>query len=233
MAKVRLEITKGDEIRYLAHLDYVRVMERALRRSKLPVAYSEWFNPHMKVAYASALSVGVASYAEYVDMEFAGEVSLDDVKERLAPQLPVGILLNRLKFIGDRTPALMAVVNMAIYKLTVPLNMDAGESQVAESLELFNSALHVAYVRESPKGRREIDLKGLMDAPVTAIMRGHTIELHMVIRITKSGSVKASEVLEALVNSFGLPVHRESARIDRTGLYIVDNQQRLTPLEVV
>ena len=56
MFKYRAKITKGTEIRYISHLDYAGVMERAIRRAKLPAAYSEGFNPHLKLAFASALS---------------------------------------------------------------------------------------------------------------------------------------------------------------------------------
>ena len=73
-AKFRLQVTKGEEIRHISHLDYSKAVERALRRAKLPVAYSEGFNPHMKMAFASALSVGVASEAEYFDVEMAADL---------------------------------------------------------------------------------------------------------------------------------------------------------------
>ena len=68
MAKLRLEITKGEEIRYISHLDYASAIERAIIRAKLPAAYSEGFNPHMKLSFASALAVGVTSQAEYMEI---------------------------------------------------------------------------------------------------------------------------------------------------------------------
>lgn len=55
--KLRVEISKDEEIRYISHLDYGAI-EKALKRAEIPVAYSEGFNPHMKLAFASALAVG-------------------------------------------------------------------------------------------------------------------------------------------------------------------------------
>ena len=233
MAKVRLEITKGEEIRYLSHLDYARTIERALRRSKLPVAYSEGFNPHMKVAYASALGVGVASDAEYMDLELSGDLPLAEIEQRFACQLPPGIVLKRLKFMGDRTQALMAIVNQAVYEVTVPLADGADDSAFFASLNRFAAAQQVIYVKESPKGRREIDVKQLLAAPIQATVADKTATLHVVIHITKTGSVKASEVLSALADSFGLPVKKDSANINRTALYIADNKTQLTPMEIL
>lgn len=233
MAKVRLEITKGSEIRYLSHLDYARAMERAVRRSKLPVAYSEGFNPHMKIAYATAMGVGVATEAEYVDIEWKEDVSLDDVRSRLEPQLPNGIVLRRLKFIGDKMPALMSVINLAVYDIEVPLTVSSTEQQVAASIELFNAASSVTYVRESPKGRRETDVKALMAEPVTVVLDVDKLRLQFTIHITKTGTIKASEVLEVLATSFGLPVCKDSAVINRSALFIADKERRLTPMEIV
>ena len=56
MIKYRLEITKGEPIRYISHLDFASLMQRAICRAHLPAAYSEGFNPHMKISFASALS---------------------------------------------------------------------------------------------------------------------------------------------------------------------------------
>ena len=61
MYKYRAEITKGEEVRYISHLDYAGVIQRAICRAHLPAAYSEGFNPHMKMAFASALAMGVTS----------------------------------------------------------------------------------------------------------------------------------------------------------------------------
>ena len=57
--KLRMQITKDRDIRFISHLEYVRTIERAIRRAKLPAAYSEGFNPHLKFSLASALGVGV------------------------------------------------------------------------------------------------------------------------------------------------------------------------------
>ena len=59
--KLRMQITKERDIRFISHLEYIRTIERAIRRAKLPATYSEGFNPHMKFSLASALGVGFAS----------------------------------------------------------------------------------------------------------------------------------------------------------------------------
>ena len=94
MIRLFLSISKGEELRFLGHLDYLRTMERAIMRSGLPVAFSEGFNPHMKISMDSALGVGVTADPLYMEMDLEREVPLDEVKSSLTSQLPGGISIN-------------------------------------------------------------------------------------------------------------------------------------------
>lgn len=230
MTKLRLEITKGEAIRYTSHLDYSRSMERALRRAKLPVAYSEGFNPHMKMAFASALSVGVTSDTEYLDIELAAEITAGTFSAALASQLPEGMALKRVRAITPQHAALMAVVNLASYRITLPASGDA--ETVHDSVARFNAAAGVRYIKENPKGRREIDVKQYLPEPVGLIVTEAELQLSMTISITPTGSIKPSEVLSVLIRDFGLPVNGAAAVIHRTGLFVADKAGRRSPLDI-
>lgn len=230
MAKIRLEITKGEEIRYISHLDYASAMERAIIRAKLPVAYSEGFNPHMKLSFASALAVGVTSQAEYVDIECKEEIDFSQAVKSLAVTLPAGILIKGAKYIEGNVPALMASVNLSTYDVTVPLL--AGDHGVIEdSIRWFNKAETVFYTRESPKGKKEIEIKQYMAKAVTVVTIEQAVRLTLEIKITPTGSIKPGEVLTALVTMFDLPVDIDNLLIHRTGLYINNENRKVSPLE--
>ena len=66
--KLLLRLEKGEKVKYISHLDMQRLFQRALRRAKLPCAYSQGFNPHMLVSFACALPVSVCSKAEYAEV---------------------------------------------------------------------------------------------------------------------------------------------------------------------
>jgi len=66
--KVRVNYVKGDQVRFLSHLDLTRVMRMALRRANWPVLMTQGFSPKMKVSFYSALPVGTAGYDEYMDV---------------------------------------------------------------------------------------------------------------------------------------------------------------------
>ena len=213
----RAEITKGDELRYVSHLDYANIFIRAFDRAKLPMAYSEGFNHHMKVAFASALSLGVSSEAEYMDFELTKELCQPEVFDRLKAQLPPGIQLKELRLMQGKHKALMAESDEARYTLHVPYQ---GTEDAAQSaIKAYNAAKEVMFHRVTPKKKREIETKQYMIQPVTAKLQGEELVLQMDIRITQSGSVKPLEILRAIADQFGLAVDPAQALITRTGLF--------------
>ena len=215
--KYRAEITKGDELRYVSHLDYANIFIRAFDRSKLPMAYSEGFNHHMKVAFASALSLGVTSEAEYMDFELTRELCQPEVFDRLQAQLPPGIKLKELRLVQGRHAALMAESDEARYTLRVPYQGD--EMAAQNAIRSYNEAKEVIFHRVTPKKKREIETRQYMIQPVTASLQGEELILQMDIRITQSGSVKPLEILRAIAEQFALAIDPSQALISRNGLY--------------
>lgn len=230
MMKMRVQLTKGEPIRYISHLDYARAIERAIRRAKLPAAYSAGFNPHMKIAFASALAVGVTSRAEYMDIELTAEMTPVDFQQQLAAQLPPGIELKDVTAIDIKQAALMASVNCAAYSIAAPLRNAASNDAVADSVAAFNTAAAVIYTKHTPKGLREIDVKTYMAQPVAVSVADAMVKLQLLVKIMPTGSIKPTAVLDVLVQQFELPVVQDAAIIERDGLYVAKDGQLLSPL---
>ncbi|MCR5175274.1 MAG: TIGR03936 family radical SAM-associated protein [Anaerovibrio sp.] len=223
MYKYRAQLTKGDEIRYISHLDYAGVMERAIRRAKLPAAYTEGFNPHLKMSFASPLSLGVTSDAEYMDFELTKPLCQPEVFDKLSSALPPGIRLLKLKPVkepkacqGKKHKALMAEVEQGIYEILLPLLGDWDKA--VNAVKSYNTASEVNYHRVTPKKTRDIEVKQYMVEPVALSMSGDLLKLTMKIAITQSGSIKPAEILEILVKTYGLPGDMGKALINRSML---------------
>lgn len=213
----RARITKDEALRYVSHLDYASLMQRAIRRAKLPAAYSEGFNPHMKLSFASALSVGVTSDAEYMDLELAEDMTEAEIADRLRPVLPAGVRLLGLHVLAGKPKALMALTDEAEYEITVPLC--GSFDDVLAAVASFNAAKECLFLRKTPKKAREIEIRQYMHGDVRAeTIKGGQVRLTMAIRITPTGSVKPQEVLALLCNRFALPVQQDSASVHRLAL---------------
>ena len=94
MERVLLRFTKDEAVRYVGHLDLMRVFERAMRRSGFPIAYSQGFNPRPRMAFASALTLGATSGGELCQLELAADLDEAHVVaavSALVRQLPEGV----------------------------------------------------------------------------------------------------------------------------------------------
>ncbi|MGL5206797.1 MAG: TIGR03936 family radical SAM-associated protein [Acidaminococcaceae bacterium] len=220
--KLRIKITKDAGIRFISHLEYVRTIERAIRRAKLAVAYSEGFNPHMKFSLASALGVGVTSEAEFVEIELAEEIDLAATMKKLAVNLPTGIRILAADIADTKTDKLMAQAGGADYRVIVPFEDCDWQAAIAN----FNEAGSVLFQKPIPKGRgktKEIEVKNFIEH-IEAERSGDDLKLTFSCRITPTGSMKATELLLVLQDSFNLPLVAAKADILRTDLYAVDTE---------
>ncbi len=91
MSNCYLIYEKTDRAKYVSHLDFVRMFGRAIRRAKLPIAYSEGFNPHPLLTFALPLSVGYTSECEILELVLTEDVSPGEVKARINSVLPEGV----------------------------------------------------------------------------------------------------------------------------------------------
>ena len=124
-------------------------MQRAICRAHLPAAYSEGFNPHMKISFASALSVGVTSDAEYMDLELKKDICQPELFDKLSKALPPGVRLLKARQIDMRAKALMSIVDEASYSIVLPCQDDL--NTVTEAINKFNQTKEIVVVRETPK----------------------------------------------------------------------------------
>lgn len=91
MREVRLRFSKTDRCKYISHLDINRCMSRALTRAKIPLWYTEGFNPHPYMSFSLPLSLGIESFVESMDIRIIGDITNDEIKKKMNEMLPDGI----------------------------------------------------------------------------------------------------------------------------------------------
>lgn len=225
--KLRLKITKEAEIRFISHLEYLRTLGRAVRRAKIPAAYSEGFNPHLKFSLASALGVGVVSYAEFVEIELAEPTDAASAAEALSRAMPRGIRVLAADIVDSKRAALMAQAAGASYRIAVPCSGDP-EAAVA----LFNERETLLFKKAAPKTKaksKEIDVKFYIPR-LEVKASGSVAIFRFDCKITPEGSMKAVDLLNALNEHFGLGASVELADIERLDLYRLDRSGRRLPM---
>lgn len=225
--KLRMQITKDRDIRFISHLEYVRTIERAIRRAKLPAAYSEGFNPHLKFSLASALGVGVVSYTEFVEIELAEPMEVELAAKSLDKALPRGIRVLAADAVANNTAALMAEAAGASYVVTLPFAED-----ISEAVASYNEAEELLFKKAAPKRKekfKEIDVKFYIPKIAVEQKDGKT-SFAFECKITPTGSMKAVDLLNALNEAYALNLPVEMADIERHTLYKVNKYGKKLPM---
>ena len=225
--KLRMQITKDRDIRFISHLEYVRTIERAIRRAKLPAAYSEGFNPHLKFSLASALGVGVVSYTEFVEIELAEPMEVEVAAKALDKALPRGIRVLAADAVANNTAALMAEAAGASYVVTLPYDKD-----MSEAVANYNDAVELLFKKAAPKRKekfKEIDVKFYIPEIAVEQKDGKTI-FSFECKITPTGSMKAVDLLNALNEAYALELPVEMADIERHTLYKFTKRGKKVPM---
>ena len=113
--RIRAEYRLGPELRFLSNLETMHMMERALRRARIPFSLSEGFNPHIRLSMGTVLPVGLWGEKEYFDLELDQNMALDELCGALNKVLPEGAHIIRAQELTATAPSLMKAVNCAAY----------------------------------------------------------------------------------------------------------------------
>lgn len=191
--RVRIRYAKRGRLRFSSHRDLARALERAIRRARVPIAYSAGFNPHPRISYAGAAPTGVASEAEYFELALAAIVDLDELKAALDASLPVDIaIVDVVEAAGGNLTEMMQASG---WQLRLPSGASA-----AAAFEAFMAADSVIIQRTMKSGTKPSDVRA---AVVSADLARHEAPdgdceiLNLVVR-TATPTVRPDDILVAL-----------------------------------
>lgn len=230
--RLRIAFSKHGKVRFTSHRDVARIWERALRRSALPVAYSEGFNPRPKLSFGLALSTGHESNGEYIDVDLAadaGEIDVASLPSLLTAHLPVGLTATGV-VVGDRRmPSLQQAVTSCTWQIDV---RDADPVAVQESIDRLLARDEVMITRER-KGKEVTDdlrpavLSLAVDSPMEDGVR-------LIAELgTQPRAARVSEVLSALDPPLTEHPRFGEHRVLRLHQWIhTDDGQRTDPMTV-
>lgn len=150
----RLLYEKNVNARYISHLDFVRVLNRAIRRSGLSVTYTIGFNPHPVMTVAAPIPVGTTSEYECMEMDFDEDYGAEVIKSRFNEIMPSGIKILDAKKKTD-SDVLFRDIDESEYKVFVQL-----EKGSAIDTEKFLSLDDITIDKRSKSGVKQVNIRG-------------------------------------------------------------------------
>lgn len=214
---------KGERIRHIGHLDIQRSVQRGLRRSGLPVAYSNGFNPHILVSFASALSTGACGRREIMDVTMAEEVSEEEFLRRMNQAMPPEMQLSEARAVDQKHPALMASLRAAEYDLLIRDEEQAGRLIAAIPAMMAKDV--ITAMRKTKTALKECDIK-----PLIYSLNGEGQHLFAKLVLTEREACKPGMLIEALAREACMDGDIRML-VTRTGLFGMNEEGKLIPLE--
>lgn len=152
LSKYIIKFHKADSVKFVSHLDLIRVFDRAMRRAQLPMGYSAGFNPHPLMTFAHPLGVGISSVAELLEMQTAEPVDTEFFKETLGKHMPSGFEIEDIKEIPGKNN--FASLSLADYEIEIE-----GEFPQKSLETLFNEMQTMVVDKKTKSGVKETDIK--------------------------------------------------------------------------
>ncbi len=211
--RLRVTFSRGDPVKYIAHLDLMRFWERALRRAGVPLAYSEGPDPSPRLSLAAPLPVGVTSVCEIMDVFLTRRLPLREFIRQVSQQLVPGIEVLAAREVGLGLPSLQSQVRWAEYRVELAA-AGRGPEHVQEAIDALLAAESFPWQHTRETKVRRYDLRPLvLDVWIEGLI-GHVITLGMRLRTDQQAAGRAEQVAAAL----GFPEF--PLRAQRTRLYV-------------
>jgi radical SAM family uncharacterized protein/radical SAM-linked protein len=234
--RYRATFKKGEEVKYLSHLDLTRALPRAFRRARITLGYSQGFHPMPLIQYGPALGVGTSGENELLDFDSSDELEENDFLARINASLPDGFRFKRLERLPERSRALIKEVNRAEYlvALDAPQISAAIERLRAERKDFagvnecgihhllsdeFLARESCVIERARKDKRQKVDVRKYTRQ---ISFDARSASLNIVTEVSPNGGVKPVEVMAAV---YGLTDEEKislSSRVRRLRLYSED-----------
>ena len=206
-----VQFERHDCVRFISQLDMLRTIHRALRRADIPVAYSEGFNPQPRVSFGFALSVGLVSYGEYMDIHLKSEITADEFVSRMNKVMPQGMKIASAAVANERTPKIGKMIDCA--KFSTRLIADDNERLLGDVKHFFERD-SIIIERHTKKGASMADVGAYIYYYDVNINDKGEVVLTTVQALSEEMSVRMDDLVSALKAFCGYDIKSNVIKLD-------------------
>ncbi|MCK9217129.1 MAG: TIGR03936 family radical SAM-associated protein [Firmicutes bacterium] len=231
MTRIRLKFKKEKEAIFISHLDLMRTFQRAMRRAKLPLVYSGGFNPRPEMSFGQALSLGIESIGEYLDIAINDDsFDMIAIKDSLNNKLPQGIKVTDIALLNEKAKSSMSIVSHCRYLLNLrvkPENRDAVENAFQD----FINQRNINVDKEKPKIKKivSVDIKPLIKE-VKLLEYGKGLQIDCIVSCGSSANLKPELIIKAFEDYLGFNIR--DYKIKKIELFTEKNNVMIPLIEI-
>lgn len=230
---LRVKFNKKNYLKYIGHLDLLRLFQRTFNRAEIPVKYSEGFNPHPKFSIANPLSVGIQGEGEYMDIDLSEKIEPMDFINRMNDILPKDIQILDAIYPDDEK-SISSILSWGLYEIRFDIHRELSFEKVGNIITnwLNNDEIKISRLRKKGKKKvmKEENIKPLIDRIEVVEKKDHEVILEVLMRVGESGNLRPFDFIEALNRNDELNMDIDSTSLIRKALYVEEGDKRYMPI---
>ena len=153
---LRVKFKKVGNLQYISHLDLVRTMNKIIVRSKLPLWYTEGFNPKPKMVFAAPLSTGVESMCEYMDLRLVEKIDPELAKKALNENMTDEMQVIEAYYPNSK------LTELKWLSYTITLFEEGLDEEKAKECKKALLADEMRILKKTKSGEAEVDIKSMI-----------------------------------------------------------------------
>ena len=237
MLMLRVKFTKESYLKYISHLDLMRLFNRTFRRADIPIKYTEGFNPQPKFSIANPLALGIESISEYMDIELEEEMPVEDFIEKMNKELPKQIRILEGKYIED-DKSLSSLVELSHYEISFSFKKLEENLELKQLIEewLKKDKITIKKLKRK-KGKIQEKEQNIRPLIINIVINEQCIlnnaqfvKMNCLLKAGDRGNLKPMDLIEAMDKEFELNIDLDSVEIKRVGLFLKDDGEIELPI---
>ncbi len=216
---LRVKFKKVGDLQYISHLDLVRTMHKIIVRAKLPLWYTEGFNPKPKMTFAAPLSVGTESLCEFMDLRVTEKLPPEDIVRMLNANMT-----EQMQVLEAYYPE-TAITELGFLSYTITVNTNGADEALTEQCRRALSAARIEISKKTKSGEATVDIKPLIKSADLRLLDG-VIVIDCVLSASPSAFLNPEYVVKYLRHTVGIlsdpALTNEWYTVLRTDAYTTD-----------
>lgn len=219
MSRYVIKFSKEGTIRYISHLDLLRLFKRSFKRVGIKLQYSQGFNPHPKMSFAQPLSLGYSSTGEYLEFETVSPYVNEEILEKINTVMPEGIRVISCDELPDNGKTLAALTEYADYEISIPIMGELKES-IRDVIRNYIAQDQIIVLKHQKKSGKDIetDIKPMI-SEIDGIVYDNLIMITAMLAAGSTANLSPEMLLTSFCKFAELTYDRAEISIKRTEIY--------------
>jgi len=215
MASYRIHFSKSGCLRYVSHLDVIRIFKRAFKRAGIQLAYSQGFNPHPKMGFAQPLALGYTGDDEVFAFDTLQSYQPEDIRQSLNRELPAGMDVSFCAPIEAGGKSLASMVCAAEYEIRFPLEgFGTGDPHRVRWNDFLQEAIMVPKKNKKTKSWEPVNIRPQI-RQVTSAVQDDQFCVTVWLDAGSQSHLSPELVIPALMKFLDLPLERSDIEVTR------------------